>query len=100
MDLAAEGNPVRESKTGGYMLAIFAALLIAGAVTFVLLSQMKSVYKGSEATEYVAADGLQLTERSDIFLYKTTTTRDLSSDDESSSSSFSGGGGSGRSGSF
>ena len=101
MALAAEGNPVRESKTGGYVLAIFAALLIAGAVTFVLLSQMKSVYKGSEATEYVAADGLQLTERSDIFLYKTTTTRDLSSDDDdSSSSSFSGGGGSGRSGSF
>ena len=101
MALAAEGNPVRESKTGGYVLAIFAALLIAGAVTFVLLSQMKSVYKGSEAAEYVAVDGLQLTERSDIFLYKTTTTRDLSSDDdESSSSSFSGGGGSGRSGSF
>ena len=101
MALAAEGNPVRESKTGGYMLAIFAALLIAGAVTFVLLSQMKSVYKGAEATEYVAEGGLQLTGRSDIFMYKTTITRDLSSDDDdSSSSSFSGGGGSGRSGSF
>jgi uncharacterized membrane protein YgcG len=101
MDLAAEGNPVRESKTGGYMLAIFAALLIAGAVTFVLLSQMKSVYKGAEATEYVTEGGLRLTERSDIFMYKTTVTRDLSSDDDdSSSSSFSGGGGSGRSGSF
>lgn len=101
MALAAEGNPVRESKTGGYMLAIFVALLIAGAVTFVLLSQMKSVYKGAEATEYVTEGGLQLTGRSDIFMYKTTTTRDLSSDDnDSSSSSFSGGGGSGRSGSF
>ena len=102
MRLAEEGNPVRESKTGSYVLVIVAALLIAGVVTFILLSQMKSVAEAAEAAAYVSDGGLRLTERSDIFMYKTTTTRDLSSDDDDSSSSesFSGGGGSGRSGSF
>lgn len=102
MELAAQGNPVSQNKSGYYALAVLAGLLVAGIVCFVLVAQMKSVYKGTEAAEYVTAGGLMLTERSDIFMYKTTTTRDLSSDDDdsSSSSSFSGGGGSGRSGSF
>ena len=102
MELAAQGNPVSQNKTGYYALAVLAGLLVAGIVCFILVAQMKSVYAGTEAAEYVTAGGLMLTERSDIFMYKTTTTRDLSSDDDdsSSSSSFSGGGGSGRSGSF
>ena len=100
MELAAQGNPVSQNKSGYYALAVLAGLLIAGIVCFVLVAQMKSVYKGTEAAEYVTAGGLMLTERSDIFMYKTTTTRDLSDDDDDDSSSFSGGGGSGRSGSI
>ena len=101
MELAAYGNPVRESKAGLYGAVIVAALVIAAVVCFILISQMKSVARGAEASAYVTGVGLVLTERKDRFMYKTTTTRDLSDDnDSSSSSSFSGGGGSGRSGSF
>lgn len=102
MELAAQGDPVRQSKTGYYVFAVVAGLVAAAIVCSLLMSQMKSVYVGDEAAEYITEGGLELTERSDIFMYKTTTTRDLSSDDDDggSSSSFSGGGGSGRSGSF
>ena len=100
MELAAQGNPVRASKTGAYGMAILAALIVAAIVCFVLISQMKSVAKGVEASTYVVDGTIHFTERSDQFLFKTTTTRDLSSDDDENTSSFSGGGGSGRSGSF
>ena len=102
MKLAAQGDPVRKDKTGYYGAAIVTGLLVSAIVCFVLLSKMKSVYKGAEASAYVSVGGLVLTERSDVFEYKTTTSRSLRSDDDddSSSSSFSGGGGSGRSGSF
>ncbi|MBQ3256337.1 MAG: TPM domain-containing protein [Oscillospiraceae bacterium] len=103
MRLAEQGEPIRASKTGAYVIVIIAALLSAGLVCFVLLGQMKSVAEEKEAVAYVSESGLTLTERMDIFVYKTTSTRDLSSDDDDSSGSsgsFSGGGGSGRSGSF
>ena len=103
MELAAQGNPVSKDKTGYYGVAVVGALLISAIVCFVLLGQMKSVAKADDAVDYVSEGGLLVTERSDQFLYKTTTTRDLSNDDDdsgSSTSSFSGGGGSGRSGSF
>ena len=98
MELAAQGNPVAKSKTIYYVGAVLAALVIAAIVCAVLVMQMKSVATANEAANYVAAGGLMLTQRSDVFAYKSTTTRDLSDDDDSSS--FSGGGGSGRSGSF
>ena len=102
MELAAQGNPVRESKAGGYGMAILVALIVAAVVCFVLVGQMKSVFVGAEASAYVVDGTVVFTEKHDNFLYKTTTTRDLSSDDDDggSTSSFSGGGGSGRSGSF
>jgi len=99
MELAAQGNPVAKSKTIYYVGAVLGALVIAAIVCAVLVMQMKSVATANEATNYVAAGGLMLTQRSDVFAYKSTTTRDLS-DDDNDSSSFSGGGGSGRSGSF
>lgn len=100
MELAAQGNPVAKSKTIYYVGAVLGALVIAAIVCAVLVMQMKSVATANDAANYVAAGGLMLTQRSDVFAYKSTTTRDLSDDDDNDSSSFSGGGGSGRSGSF
>ena len=99
MELAAQGDPVRASKGGAYGMAILVALIVAAIVCFVLVSQMKSVFVGAEASAYVVDGTVVFTERHDSFLYKTTITRDLSNDDKNTSS-FSGGGGSGRSGSF
>ena len=100
MELAAQGSPVAKSKTIYYVGAVLGALVIAAIVCAVLVMQMKSVATANEAANYVAAGGLMLTQRSDVFAYKSTTTRDISDDDDDDSSSFSGGGGSGRSGSF
>ena len=100
MDLAAQGTPVSESKVGGYAMAILFGLIAGAVVCFVLISQMKSVAVGAEATAYVVDGTVRFTKRHNQFLFKTTTTRDLSSDNDSNTSSFSGGGGSGRSGSF
>ena len=57
---------------------------------------MKSVRKGAEADVYVTAEGLELTERSDIYTHTTETRRRKNSKDGSES----GGGGSGRSGHY
>ena len=102
LEQAAMGEPVRQSTTGYYVLLVVISLVIALAVTWILLSQMKSVEQANEASVYVIAEGLALTVREDQFCYMTQSVHDLSSDDDSSSSSgsFSGGGGSGRSGSF
>jgi len=102
MELAAQGNPVSESKTGMYVAVVVGSLLIAFVVCFVLVRQMKSVVRGAEASAYVVSGGQELTKRNDVFTHMTRVTQDLSQDDSGggSSHSFSGGGGSGRSGSF
>lgn len=101
MEVAAQGEPVSESKAGGYGAAVVISMVIAAIVCFVLYSKMKSVAIANEASNYTVG-GLQLAVRKDTFLYKETTTRDVGDDDDDSgsTSSFSGGGGSGRSGSF
>jgi len=101
LELAAAGNPVRESHTDLYVLVIAGSLLIAFIVVSVLKASMKSVHKGSTANAYVTADGLNLTAKRDHFLYNTQSRRTIErSSSNSGSKSHSGGGGSGRSGKF
>lgn len=101
LGLAAAGTPVRESHAYMFVIVVAGSLLIALVVVFILKSSMKSVYKGSVANAYVTAEGLNLTQRSDFFLYNTQTRRKIeSSSSNSGSSSRSGGGGSGRTGKF
>ena len=64
---------------------------------FLLKGKMKSVRRGAEAGVYVTAEGLDLTERSDIYTHTTETRRKKEKNDSHSES---GGGGSGRSGHF
>ena len=58
---------------------------------------MWSVRSGAEADVYFTAEGLDLTERSDIYTHTTETRRKKEKNDSHSES---GGGGSGRSGHF
>lgn len=99
LTLAAEGNPVRESQGHLYVIAIAVSVIIAWVTASGFKASMKSVHKGSVASEYVTKEGLNLTEKRDYFLYRTQTRRKIEKS-SSSSSSHSGGGGSGRSGKF
>ncbi len=101
LGLAAAGNPVRESFGYMYVIVVGVSLLIAFIVTMVMRASMMSVKKGGMVNAYVTEEGLNLTERSDWFLYNTQTRRKIErSSSGSGSRSHSGGGGSGRSGKF
>ena len=77
------------------------ALLAAGVIVAVIWEKMNSVAIKVTANSYVSGT-LQLTEQTDRFTHRTTSTRRIerSSSSGSSSQSESGGGGSGRSGKF
>lgn len=99
---AAAGQPVRKSPAG--MIALFSviALVIAAVVVLILLGKMKSVHKAAAANAYITGN-LNLTQKSDIFTYRTETRRKIergSSSSGGSSHAESGGGGAGRSGKF
>ena len=87
LEKASAGKPVRASLFYPLLIVIGLSLLAAAAVV--------------TANAYVAA-GLRLTEQTDHFTHKTTSSRKIerSSSSGSSSQSESGGGGSGRSGKF
>ena len=103
LTLAEKGDPVRKNNLPMYLIVVAGSCVISGFICLMLKWKMQTVHKKVEANEYVAAGGLQLTEKHDRYTHTTETRRKISSDSGSSdsgSSSRSGGGGSGRSGKF
>ena len=98
---ASEGKPVRASLFYPLLIVIGLSLLAAAAVVAVIWQKMETVSEKATANAYVSA-GLRLTEQTDHFTHKTTSSRKIerSSSSSGSSHSESGGGGSGRSGKF
>lgn len=97
MQQASEGHAVRKPLGKVIFPALLVGCGVALAVCLVLKGKMKSVRRGAEADVYVTAEGLDLTERSDIYTHTTETRRKKEKNDSHSES---GGGGSGRSGHF
>ena len=97
--LAEEGKPVRESMTGSIGLGLIIGAVIAFIVCRIFKNQLKSVYKGSEAMEYIVG-GINLVLQRDQFTHRTVTKRKIKDDSDGggSTSARSGGGGHGRSG--
>ena len=102
LEKAAAGKPVRASMFFPILIVIGLSLLAAIVIVAVIWQKMENVSKKATANAYVSA-GLQLTEQTDHFTHKTTSSRKIersSSGGGGSSQSESGGGGSGRSGKF
>ena len=101
LEKAANGKPVRASLFFPMLVVIGLSLLAAIAIVAVIWQRMDNVSEKATANAYVAA-GLRLTEQTDRFTHKTTSSRKIerSSSSGGSSRSESGGGGSGRSGKF
>ena len=97
MQQASEGHAVRKPLGKVIFPALLVGCGVALVVCLVLKGKMKSVRRGAEADVYVTAEGLDLTERSDIYTHTTETRRKKEKNDSHSES---GGGGSGRSGHF
>ena len=101
LEKASAGKPVRASLFIPILIVIGLSLLAAAAVVAVIWQKMETVSKKATANDYVSA-GLRLTEQTDHFTHKTTSSRKIERSSSSSGSSYSesGGGGSGRSGKF
>ena len=101
LEKAAAGKPVRASLLIPILIVIGLSLRAAAAAVAVIWQKMDNVSKKTTANAYVSA-GLRLTEQTDRFTHKTTSSRRIerSSSSGGSSQSESGGGGSGRSGTF
>ena len=101
LEMASAGKPVRASLFIPILIVIGLSMLAAAAVVAVIWQKMDTVSKKATANDYVSA-GLRLTEQTDRFTHKTTSSRKIerSSSSGGSSRSESGGGGSGRSGKF
>lgn len=101
LEKASAGKPVRASLFYPLLIVIGLSLLAATAIVAVIWQKMENVSEKATANAYVTA-GLQLTEQTDHFTHKTTSSRKIerNSSDGGSSQSESGGGGSGRSGKF
>ena len=83
----------------------FLSCLVALAVCMVLKQRMGNVQQKARADEYIAPEGLRLTDRYDRYTHTTKTSKKIEEKSSGSSSSGStvsrsGGGGSGRSGKF
>ena len=120
---AASGEPVGWDEYGDYhpddgeyqyeddgpdlfdiLITLGICAVISGLICMLLVLQLESVHKATEAQGYVAAKGLNLRTRDDRFTHVTESrvkvTSDSDSDSGSGSTHHSGGGHSGRSGSF
>lgn len=102
---AASGRPVRESHWGTVGMVILIAAVISLVITIILWQQGKNVRMQYGAANYIAAEGLRLTGKRDMFIRQTRTrrkieTRPAPSHSGTHSRAHSGGGGSGRSGKF
>ena len=96
LEKASAGKPVRASLFYPLLIVIGLSLLAAAAVVAVIWQKMDTVSEKATANAYVSA-GLRLTEQTDQFTHKTTSSRKIerSSSGGSSSQSESGGGGDG-----
>ena len=101
LEKASAGKPVRASLFYPLLIVIGLSLLAAAAIVAVVWEKMNSVAEKATANAYISG-ALRLTEQTDQFTHKTTSSRKIerSSSSGSSSQSESGGGGSGRSGKF
>ena len=100
LEKAAAGKPVRASLFFPILIVIGLSLLAATVIVTVIWEKMGKVSEKATANYYISA-GLRLTEQTDRFTHKTTSSRKIErSSSSGGSSSESGGGGSGRSGKF
>ncbi len=97
---AEAGKPVSKSPVTMILAFWGISLVIAAIVCVILLGQMKTVHKKTNAEGYVVGS-VHLTDQWDQFTHRTQTRRKIERSSSSGSShSQSGGGGSGRSGKF
>ena len=102
---ADAGHPVQPNPLWGIGLMTFLSCLVALAVCMVLKQRMGNVQQKARADEYIAPEGLRLTDSYDRYTHTTKTSKKIEEKSSGSSSSGStvsrsGGGGSGRSGKF
>ncbi len=101
LSAAESGSPLRKKAGFEYGIAYVIAALIALIVCLVCARGMKSAKKRTEAHEYIAANGIDVSFSNDKFLYQTVSVHHVNNSSSSRpTSSRSGGGGSGRSGRF
>lgn len=102
LEAAKAGEPIRESLVPYYLGVWFFAALAGAIVCGVLYSGMKTAKVKTQAHDYLSAEGLHLTQTSDLFTHRTVRRRRIQSSSGSGGSGHarSGGGGSGRSGKF
>ena len=76
------------------LIVLVIGAIVGVIIAFVLKGQLKSVRKQNQANVYVKAGSMQITQRSDLFLYRnvTRTKKESSSSSGSGSSRNSGGG--------
>ena len=107
-DINTSENSAKDKLNQSLSIALFSAILITGAVAFILIKQLKSIAKARNANDYsldnnsfIKAD---ITRSSDMFLYRTLTRVKIQTNNSSGgSSTFTGSSGTshgGRGGSF
>ena len=89
---AESGSPAKESPVKGILTSVGISCVIALLVCLVLKGKMKSVYRKSEANEYVASGGLTLSQSYDRYTHTTETRRTIEKESSSGSSGGSSGG--------
>lgn len=99
LDRAEQGNPVKKPLSSILIPAVLVGIGVALVICLSLKGMMKSVRRSARADIYVTEDGLNLTDRADVYTH-TTETRVKIEKNDSSSSDHSGGGGSSTSGHF
>lgn len=85
LPVSAAGNPPQESfGVAGYLAAAFGiAFVIALIVTGIMKGQLKTVYRQPAADNYIKQGSMQLTKKSDLFLYRQVERRKREEDDSS-----------------
>ena len=66
-----------EAKQGNLMIALIAALIVGGITIAVLLGQLHSVAPKNTASNYIAENSLNLTQKDDLYTHTTTERRAL-----------------------
>ena len=77
--VAAASGSAAPLSSGTIAVCVIIGLVVAGVVCLILYSQMKNVHTKTEAQDYIAGAGLELTGRSDVFLRRTVTRRKIES---------------------
>lgn len=77
--VAAASGSASAPTSGTLAICVVIGIVAAGVVCLILYSQMKNVHTKTEAQDYIAGAGLELTGRSDVFLRRTVTRRKIES---------------------